>query len=193
MVLQNELLVAVRNYAHTAHGDQTRRYSDDPYIVHPERVMKTVMRYSTDVAMLAAALLHDVLEDTAVTKKELKAFLNNIMDSATAASTFKIVEELTDIFTKANFRNMNRKKRKMEEAARLAKVSAEAQTIKYADIIDNLDVAAHEADFAIVYLEEARHLLSLMISGNAELRLEAMNQVNICLAELKSKKISERI
>ncbi|WP_374760202.1 hypothetical protein [Dyadobacter pollutisoli] len=44
-------------------------------MVHPRRVMKTCIQFTTDHCIHAAALLHDVLEDTAVTQLELGEFL----------------------------------------------------------------------------------------------------------------------
>ena len=71
----DNILASVRSFADEAHGEQVRKYSDERYIQHPIRVMETVQDYIADVPVLAAALLHDVLEDTSVTKRELSQFL----------------------------------------------------------------------------------------------------------------------
>src|SRR5688500_17499398 len=128
---KEDILMKVREYTDQAHGSQMRKYSEDRYIVHPVRVMETVRQYRDDVAVLSAALLHDVLEDTPVSKDELGEFLSTIMDTNDAIRTLKVVEELTDIYVKANFPSLNRRRRKMKEADRLAEVSGDAQTIKY--------------------------------------------------------------
>src|SRR5690606_241565 len=99
----------------------------------------------------AAALLHDVLEDTDVDPEKLHRFLLELMNRDDAAKTLQLVTELTDIYTKAAWPRMNRRNRKAREAGRLAKASEQAQTIKYADIIDNAkEIAAHDADFGLV-------------------------------------------
>ena len=56
-------------FAKAAHEsiDQRRKYSNAPYIVHPEAVARTVSSVTDDVATIAAAWLHDVVEDTPVT------------------------------------------------------------------------------------------------------------------------------
>ena len=56
-------------FASVAHGaiGQKRKYSHDDYIVHPRRVAKTVTDIGGTDDMIAAALLHDVIEDTAIT------------------------------------------------------------------------------------------------------------------------------
>jgi (p)ppGpp synthase/HD superfamily hydrolase len=99
--------------------------------------MQKCQKYFEDVTILSAAILHDVLEDTEVSEGELYQFLSTIMDEAEAIRTTQLTVELTDIYTKTKYPRWNRKKRKRKEAQRLSKVSAEAQTIKYADIIDN--------------------------------------------------------
>lgn len=174
----------VQKFAAQAHGSQLRKYANEPYIEHPIRVMKICEAYNNDPAVLCAALLHDVLEDTAVKKPELHNFLLTITDSKTTARITSLVEELTDVFIKQNFPRINRRSRKEKEAARLGATSGEAQTIKYADIIDNTDVTDHDPDFAIVYLREARNLLAAMNNGNPALRTRAVDLVERCLNRL---------
>lgn len=167
----DKVLKAVRDFADKAHGDQTRKYSPDRYIVHPVRVMETVREYTGDVAMLAAALLHDVIEDTSVSQKELHEFLETVLDHDTANRTACYVAELTDVFTKAAYPHMNRRTRKSRELSRLAATSPESQTIKYADILDNAkDVVEHDPDFAKVFLQEYRSVLRVCNKGRRDLR-----------------------
>src|SRR3546814_13925981 len=74
--------------------------------------------------MLAAALLHDTIEDTSVTQEDI-----NREFGPTIA---KLVMELTD-----QCHEGNRAARKSAEAVRLSSVSRDAQTIKLADFISN--------------------------------------------------------
>ena len=173
------ILEKVREFADKAHGDQMRRYSGDRYIVHPLRVMNTIRNYNNDVTVLSAALLHDVLEDTATKADEIKQFMETLMSGHEAERTMRFVKELTDVFIKNNYPQWNRKKRKLKEAERLQKASAEAQTIKYADIIDNCpEIIREDPDFAQRYLKECRQLLRMMNKGNPELRQLAMEEVS---------------
>jgi uncharacterized protein with gpF-like domain len=56
--------------------------------------------------------------------------------------------------------------------------SAEAQTIKYADIIDNAsEIVEHDPDFAPVFLRECKALVKKMEKGNKELREKAIQVV----------------
>ena len=183
----NETLEKVKEFARMAHGDQRRKFADEPYIAHPIRVMETCSRHTSDNTVLAAALLHDVLEDTAVTKEELAHFLHSVFDEEKTMRTTELVEELTDIFTKKQYPQWNRRKRKSKEAERMTITSPNAQTIKYADIIDNsLDIKKAENDFARVFLFECRALLKTMNKGNKILYQAAVETVHHCIEEQTS-------
>jgi guanosine-3',5'-bis(diphosphate) 3'-pyrophosphohydrolase len=186
----HELLEKIRDFADKAHGEQMRKYVLDRYIIHPVRVMELVSQYTEDVAVLAAALLHDVLEDTSATAHEIDKFLSSLMNEAQRRKTLRLVKELTDEFVKAKYPEMNRRRRKEKEVARLEKVSSEAQTIKYSDIIDNArEIVSHDADFASVYLRECGALLRKMNKGNQQLYEMAMLTVQDGIDELKKKKV----
>ena len=164
------------SFADQAHGEQLRKYSPERYIVHPVRVMETCRKYTDDIAVLAAAILHDVLEDTAVKKEEIRNFLKDILTQNQADKTIRIVEELTDVFVKSKYPHLNRRQRKSKELERLKKISPEAQTIKYADILDNsIEIAEQDPEFAPVYLKESRNILKQLKNGDAELRSEVMH------------------
>jgi (p)ppGpp synthase/HD superfamily hydrolase len=183
------ILHQVMTFADNCHNEQMRRYTSDRYIVHPERVMKICREYTNDITVLSAALLHDVLEDTPVTKVEVKDFLSERMSEQQVNKTVQLIDELTDIYTKKNYLKWNRRKRKNEEADRLAKTSAEAQTIKYADIIDNApEIAEKDPDFAKRFIPECTALLKRITKGNAELYNRAVNTVNNCTTSLSLKR-----
>jgi len=57
-------------YAMRMHGAQTRA-SGDPYFAHPIEVAGILTDYRLDTATIVTALLHDVIEDTPVTRKEI--------------------------------------------------------------------------------------------------------------------------
>src|SRR5690348_5206587 len=128
------VLEPIKDFAAKAHGEQRRKFADEPYIAHPIRVMEMCRQYTHDTAILAAALLHDVLEDTPVNKQQIKDFLLTVMDAGKAQRTVQLIDELTDRYTKANYPHWNRRKRKAKESERLTNTSGESQTIKYADI-----------------------------------------------------------
>ena len=183
-----EILEKVTTFADQAHGEQKRKYTPERYIVHPVRVMKICANYTNELPVLASALLHDVLEDTKVGKKEMTEFLLRIMSKEEATRTTDLVVELSDVYTKAAYPRWNRRKRKRKEAERIQKTSGESQTVKYADIIDNCkEIVEHDPDFAGLFLLECKSLLRVMQNGNAELRSEAVTTVDDCLQRIPRK------
>ncbi|MEO5600522.1 MAG: HD domain-containing protein [Cyclobacteriaceae bacterium] len=177
-----EIIDYVKKYADQAHGEQVRKYTGERYIVHPVRVMESARLYTNELSAHAAALLHDVLEDTPVTAEEMETSLLEVMSSKDAARTIELVIELTDIFVKESYPSLNRRTRKEKEAARLSRISADAQTIKYADIMDNVnDLVGQDTDFAKVYIRESKKMLKAMESGNRTLRERAIKLVDACL------------
>lgn len=171
----NEILQKIRDFADRSHGDQLRKYTPDRYIVHPVRVMERLQQITNDPIILASALLHDVLEDTPTTAEDILEFLAPLLGRPAAEKTTKLIIELTDIYVKSAYPRLNRRERKQKEAERMSKVSAEAQTIKYADILDNSrEIIYQDVDFAPIYLKESRQMIKAMTNGNTELRLESI-------------------
>lgn len=180
------MLEQITQYTDQAHGEQTRKYSPERYIVHPVRVMQICREYTTDISVLSAALLHDVLEDTAVTKEDLNEFLHTVLNPSDASKTLQLVIELTDVYVKKAFPSWNRRKRKMKEAERIKHTSKDAQTIKYADIIDNCpEMTEKDPEFAERFLRECRSLLTKMKKGEKDLYLRAVSTVHNCLMRLR--------
>ncbi len=66
-----KLLVKAYEYAQTAHGGQ-KRASGEPYFIHPCEVAEILMDLGLDAATIAAALLHDVIEDTSSTAEDIR-------------------------------------------------------------------------------------------------------------------------
>lgn len=179
------VLEQVKDYADQAHGSQRRKYTPDRYIVHPIRVMECCRAYNNSLPVLASALLHDVLEDTPVTEADMHAFLVTVMSTADAQQTIKLVVDLTDVFTKEAYPYWNRRKRKQKEIERMSKVSPDAQTVKYADILDNCnEIVEHDPNFAPKFLRECRMLLDAMPSGNPDLYQRSQEAVNAGIARL---------
>ena len=60
-------------FATRAHSGQTRKGGSLPYIVHPMEAMAIVASVTSDPELLAAAALHDVVEDTPYTLSDIRA------------------------------------------------------------------------------------------------------------------------
>jgi len=172
-------LDAILDFATIAHHGQKRKYTGEPYIVHPMAVADKVAEIGGSMEMQAAALLHDVLEDTDVSVDELGQFLFcTVAVKDSAEDILDMVIDLTDEFDKAKYPDLNRKTRKAKEADRLSRASADAQTVKYCDLFDNtISITEHDPSFSKVYLKEKAVLLESMKDGDAEMREQCIKQI----------------
>ncbi len=176
----SELVERARIFATAAHGavGQLRKYTFEPYIVHPTEVAE-IVKTTTGCThhMIAAAYLHDVLEDTKVTEEVLRTeFGDKVTD---------LVVWLTNVSKPSDG---NRKIRKELDRQNLAKAPAEAQTIKIADLIANTpSIVAHDVKFAKTYIPEKEALLSVLGKGDDRLWCEAYQMINSAKHSLKIK------
>lgn len=146
-MLTTELTLKALRIAQAAHAGQVRKYTGEAYITHPVAVADTVTALGADEITVAAALLHDVLEDTTVGYADLV--------KGVGAEVADLVDELTDVFTTAAYPFLNRQARKALETARLTTLTQRAKLVKLADIHHNVaTIQAHDPDFAKVYLQE---------------------------------------
>ncbi len=146
------LLEEAWDFAWHAHDGQVRKYTGNPYHVHCKSVANAVASKTKDDRVVAAAYLHDVLEDTNADEKVMRRkFGDFVMD---------MVVELTDVFTTDQFPYLNRKIRKELECLRMKKMSPNAKLIKRCDITDNTtSIVAHDPKFAETYLVEKAAVL----------------------------------
>lgn len=152
--------------AYAAHGaiGQVRKYTGEPYFRHVSNVAFQVNRAGGSVEMVAAAYLHDTIEDTHLTYHNIQQMFGEHVAS--------LVNDLTDFYTDPSYGN--RAKRKELERNRLAAISPEAQTIKYADLIDNTSsIVRYDPEFAKVYMAEKKALLEVMTRGDQMLYNQA--------------------
>jgi (p)ppGpp synthase/HD superfamily hydrolase len=146
---------------------QVRKYTGEPYIVHPAEVVSIVSQYGFTDEMLAAAWLHDVVEDTGVTQDVIYYEFGPIVG--------EYVHWLTD---QTKPEDGNRAVRKKMDADRLAMAPPIVQSIKYGDLISNTkSITAHDEAFAKTYLKEKAYLLSVMNKGNPELYKMALQNI----------------
>ena len=73
---ESHLLEKACAYAFRAHDGQTRK-SGEPYITHPIAVATELAKWHMDIQTLCAGLMHDVLEDTDVSKSEMAEQFGN--------------------------------------------------------------------------------------------------------------------
>jgi (p)ppGpp synthase/HD superfamily hydrolase len=159
------------------HEGQTIKRTDLPYLNH----LVAVATLAGPVTVLGyeIGLCHDLLEDTPTSENELRGTLISLgYPDLEADYITACVVELTDAFTAAAYPGLNKKSRKTKEAMRLLTISPGAQTVKYADLIDNIGwVLAHDRENAATYLQKKQALLSGMTGGDQSLRQKALDMI----------------
>jgi (p)ppGpp synthase/HD superfamily hydrolase len=109
--------------------------------------------------MIAAAWLHDTVEDTGVTIYTIRElFGQKVAD---------LVSDLTDVSVPEDG---NRAVRKELDRHHTAAAHPDSKTVKLADLIDNTaSIMEHDLNFARIYVKEKEALLKVLTEGDIEL------------------------
>jgi len=161
--------VDLLKFVQAMHEGQVRKYTNEPYYNHCLEVSYLVDQFEDGCREIA--LCHDLFEDTDCDFKRLYDKMVEIGYSEDFSyKTCTCVDELSDEYTSEKYPYLNRKKRKIKEAQRLGTISYLSQTVKYADLINNIEsIVDRDPNFAKVYIQEKEDILSLMTEGNKEL------------------------
>lgn len=123
---RSALVADALEFAREAHAGQVRNGSGGmPYIEHPQAVAALLAEHHFDDEILAAALLHDVVEDSETTVEDLRTRFGEPVAGLVAA--------LSDDETIADYRE-----RKDEHRGRVAAADGEALAIYGADKLTNV-------------------------------------------------------
>lgn len=153
-----ELAERARVFATAAHAavKQVRKYTNEPYIVHPQEVANIVASRPHSQEMIAAAWLHDVVEDTGVTNKDITQEFGN-----------KVGEYVGWLTKISRPEHGNRAFRMQMDRNYIADAPVEVKTVKIADLISNSEsIMKHDEKFGRVYFNEARLMLEVLIEGD---------------------------
>lgn len=170
------LIIRAQKFAKEKHKHQKRKYTGEPYFNHCEEVAYLVGFESllNSNKAVAAAYLHDVVEDTETSIEEIEEIFGK--------TVAQLVSEVTDI---SKTSDGNRKARKEIDRKHLEKASPEGQTIKLADLISNsISIVECDKDFAKVYLAEKEKLLEVLIYGDRLLFLKAKTILKKAMEQL---------
>lgn len=157
---QKRLLTAIQ-MATLAHVGQQRKGSGDPYVVHPIRVAASLTDVSLPAGVsretcLLAAVLHDVLEDTALPREILRQEFGD--------EVVGVIEELTQD------KSLPKPERRQQMLDHCGSMSAAARTVKLADRLDNMrEMDGMGTEFIRRYCAEAKVMLAAMTGTCAEL------------------------
>ena len=125
--MTHTLILKAAHFSAQKHSTQRRKDKDaSPYINHPISVALAIAQIGgvDDPEILAAALLHDTLEDTATTPEELEAEFGK-----------KVCEYVLDVTDDKTLPKHERKRRQIEHAKKISKGAA---LIKIGDKISNV-------------------------------------------------------
>ncbi len=178
-----DLIAKAIEVATIAHKDQRRKYTNEPYIVHPQNVAAIVNTVTKDQRIIATAWLHDVVED----HPELYSLLS--IEKIFGVEVSSLVEMVTDVSKPSDG---NRKARKQIDLKHTAMASPDGQTVKLADLIDNAhSIVTCDPDFAKVYLKEKELLLKVLTKGSKLLQEIAYETLAWGQNELLQNKLGE--
>jgi (p)ppGpp synthase/HD superfamily hydrolase len=159
--------------AHKAIGHK-RKYTGACYTVLLEEVARLVDAAGGTPSMVAAAWLHDVVEDTQILQTDIEVHF--------ASDVAELGAWLTDV---SRPEDGNRKLRKAKDRAHLAQAPVEAQIIKVCDLISNAqDICKHDRNFGRVFVHEKIALLEAMSKIPNDIRKQAEGTIAECQAML---------
>ena len=139
--LNTELLDRAIIFAVKAHAGTERRGKGYPYIVHPLEAVEIVSTMTADQELLAAAALHDTVEDTEVTVEQLREeFGDRVADL--------VVSETDQIPGQAGSDEETWHARKQAAIDRLSNASREAKMVALGDKLSNMRAIAR--DYAVM-------------------------------------------
>lgn len=181
-ILKDPIVLLAEDYATKAHEaiGQRRKYTGDSYIIHPRNVAVAfanaeIARHRHGIEGVAAAFLHDVVEDVVRHEKNSEAERNRRlaeMYDLFPPQTMQFVMEVTNIATAADGPRRVRAEINMRHIVSATPYSA---SIKYADINDNLEnMIKNDREFSYVYFPEKAAVLTNANQGDRGLYLRAI-------------------
>ena len=134
--LDTSLLDRAIVFAVKAHSGTERRGKGFPYIVHPMEAMEIVSTITPDQELLAAAVLHDTVEDTDVTEEQIRKEFGDRVAS--------IVASESDTFEEGVKEEDSWHVRKQAAIERLASASMDAKIVALGDKLSNMRAIARD-------------------------------------------------
>ncbi len=137
--LDTTLLDRAVIFAVKAHAGTERRGKGFPYIVHPMEAMEIVATITPDQELLAAAALHDVVEDTEISADEIRREFGDRIANLVVAES--------DVFEEGVSEEDSWHARKQAAIDRLARASHDAKIVAMGDKLSNMRAIAR--DYAV--------------------------------------------
>ena len=134
--LNTELLDRAILFAVKAHAGTERRGKGFPYIVHPMEAMEIVATITPDQELLAAAALHDTVEDTDVTVEQIREEFGERIANLVASESDVMIEGQTE--------EESWHARKQAAIDRLAAAPRDAKIVALGDKLSNMRAIARD-------------------------------------------------
>ena len=134
--LNTELLDRAIVFAVRAHAGTERRGKGFPYIVHPMEAVEIVATMTPDQELLAAAALHDTVEDTDVTVEQIRAEFGERIASLVVAESDTIEQGVSE--------EDSWHARKQAAIDRIANASHDAKIVALGDKLSNMRAIARD-------------------------------------------------
>ena len=130
-LLDRAIVFAVR-----AHAGTERRGKGFPYIVHPMEAVEIVATMTSDQELLAAAVLHDTVEDTDTTVEQIRTEFGDRIASLVASESDIVVDGVNE--------EDSWHARKQAAIDRLARASHDAKMVALGDKLSNMRAIARD-------------------------------------------------
>ena len=134
--LDTQLVDRAILFAVKAHSGTERRGKGFPYVIHPMEAMAIVATITPDPELLAAAALHDTVEDTDITLDVLRAEFGE--------RVAKLVADESDVFTEGKSEEETWHQRKKAAIDRLARAPHDAKIVALGDKLSNMRAIARD-------------------------------------------------
>ena len=155
-----KMVIKAYNFSENIHEGTLRKFSELPYFTHVKFVARVLDRLGCNETMVAAAFLHDSVEDTDTTYEDLvEEFGREVADLV-----LEVTSDEKDMIAAGG--------KRMYLANKVCNISSDALTIKLADRFHNVLFLEHDStpkEFIIRYFKETRFIFFTLEESGREL------------------------
>lgn len=168
-------LARIKSFVREAHDEQKRKFTDEPYAVHPLRVGDRILEDQEDERLASTGYLHDVLEDTSQGPESIRNVAND--------QVLTIVQRLTH---DPDYDH------KVRAIAHSLEDYRDARLVKLYDRLDNVQDLEHASEeFTERYVRETGELLNWFEnSGTNDREENLIGRIQTSLSRVSDKSFS---
>lgn len=156
-------------FAEKSYGHMLRKYSNEPYMLHPLRVYDTVLSVTDDENILVSAILHDVLECTAVRFDDLVLEFGDTIAQMVADQTCRYAPWYMKFQDGLH-----------HQWQQLRSPSTDCNVLLYADMLDDMNMLDFmDKDNQLELLFTIRYICGFDPGGDLGLRTKLLNDIQL--------------